>query len=68
MTLQGGGGLSGEVTMRIARGKLVVALGRGRITRGKATLMMRVLHRMSPGQYTVAMVVTLNAQKVLRLR
>jgi hypothetical protein len=29
---------------------------------------MRVLHRMSPGQYTVAMVVTLNAQKVLRLR
>jgi hypothetical protein len=54
--------------MRITRGKLVVALGHGRVTRGKATLTMRVLHRMMPGQYTVAMVVTLNARKVLRLR
>jgi hypothetical protein len=67
MTVQGGAGLSGTVTMRITRGKLVVALGRGRVTRGKATLVMRVLHRMTPGQYTVAMVVTLNARRVLSI-
>src|SRR5262249_33122608 len=68
MTVKGGGGLSGTVTMRITRGKLVGALGHGRVTRGRATLTMRVLHRMTPGQYTVAMVVTLHARKVLRLR
>jgi hypothetical protein len=53
--------------MRIMRGKLVVALGHGRVTRGKATLTMRVLHQMTPGQYTVAMVVTLNATQVERI-
>jgi hypothetical protein len=67
MTLKGGGGLSGTVTMRITRGKLLVALGQGRVSDGKAALTMRVLHRMTQGQYTVAMVVTLNATKVLSL-
>jgi hypothetical protein len=67
MTLKGGSGLSGTVTMKITRGRLVVALGRGRVVRGQATLTMRVLHRVTAGQYTVAMVVTLNASKVLRL-
>jgi hypothetical protein len=67
MTLKGGAGLSGTVTMRITREKLVVALGQGRVSRGTATLTMRVLRRMTPGQYTVAMVVTLNATQVLRI-
>jgi hypothetical protein len=53
--------------MRITRGKLVVALGRGRVIRGEATLTMRVLHQMTPGQYTVVMVVTLNATQVVRI-
>jgi hypothetical protein len=53
--------------MRITRGKLVVALGYGRVTRGQATLTMRVLHRMTPGQYTVAMVLTLKAKQVVRI-
>ena len=53
--------------MRITRGKVVVALGTGRLRRGTATLTMRVLHRMTPGGYTVGMVVTLNATTVLRL-
>jgi hypothetical protein len=67
MTLMGGGGLSGTVTMRVTRGKLVFALGHGRVTRGMATLTMRVLHRMTSGDYTVAMVLVLDARKVLRL-
>jgi hypothetical protein len=67
MTLQGGAGLGGSVTMRITRGELVFALGHGQVTRGVATLTMRVLHRMTSGEYSVAMVVTLNARKVLRL-
>jgi hypothetical protein len=68
MTIEGGSALSGTVTMHITRGTLVVALGRGRVTHGKAILTMRVLHRMTPGKYTVAMVITLNASKVLSLR
>jgi hypothetical protein len=67
MTIKGGSGLSGTVTMRITRGKLVVALGQGRVTRGTAMLTMRLLRRMTPGQYTVSMVVTLNATQVLRI-
>jgi hypothetical protein len=67
MTLKGGGGLSGTVTMQITRGELVFALGHGQVTRGVATLTMRVLHPMTSGEYTVAMVVTLNAKRVLRL-
>jgi hypothetical protein len=67
MTLMGGGGLSGTVTMRVTRGELVFALGHGRVIRGMATLTMRVLHRMTSGEYTVAMVLVLNARKVLRL-
>jgi len=53
--------------MRITRGKLVEALGHGRVTRGEATLTMRVLHQMTPGQYTVAMVLTLKAKQVVRI-
>jgi hypothetical protein len=68
MTIKDGGGLSGTVTMRITRGKLVVAVGRGRIANGTAALTMRVLHRMTPGRYTVAMVLTLNARKEVSLR
>jgi hypothetical protein len=67
MTVKSGGGLNGAVTMRITPGKLVVALGYGSITRGKATLTMRVLHLMKPGRYAVAMVITLSARKVLSL-
>jgi hypothetical protein len=67
MTLKGGATISGTVTMKIRRGRLVVALGQGRITRGTATLTMRVLHQMTPGLYTVTMVITLHAQMVLRL-
>jgi hypothetical protein len=67
MTVKGGSGLSGTVRMRITRGKLVVAIGHGRVTRGKATLTMRVLHQMTPGPYTVAMGVTLNATQVVRI-
>jgi hypothetical protein len=68
MTLRGGAGVSGKVKMRISRGKLVVAVGRGRIMRGKATLTMHVLHRMTPGRYTVSMVVALKSTRTLRLR
>ena len=68
MTIKGGAGISGTVTMRITRGKLLVALGRGSVTRGKATLTMRVLRRMTPGRYTVAMVVTLKTTSVLQVR
>ena len=67
MAVKGGGGLSGTVTMRVTRGQLVLAVGHGRITRGQATLTMRVLHPMTPGHYTVAMVLTLSARRVLRL-
>jgi len=67
MTVKGGSGLSGTVRMRITRGRLVVALGHGHVTRGEATLTMRVLHQMTPGQYTVAMVVTLDATQVVRI-
>jgi hypothetical protein len=53
--------------MRITRGKLVVAVGHGRVRRGEATLTMRMLHPMTPGQYTVAMVLTLNTTQVVRI-
>ena len=69
MTIKQGAGISGTVTMRITRGQLLVAVGKGSVTRGKATLTMRVLHKMTRGTpYTVSMVVTLNAKMVLRLR
>ena len=67
MAVNGGSGLSGTVRMRITRRKLVIALGYGRVTRGEATLTMRVLHQMTSGQYTVAMALTLNATQVVRL-
>jgi hypothetical protein len=54
--------------MRITRGTLVVARGDGRIQSGNAALTMRVLHRMTPGPYTVTMVVTLITSTVKRLR
>jgi hypothetical protein len=54
--------------MRIARGKLLFARGQGRVGRGKATLTMRVLRRMTPGRYSVAMVLTITAQRVVVLR
>lgn len=68
MTIRGGAGISGTVRMRLARGNLLVALGQGRVTRGKATLTMRVLHRMTPGRYTVKMVLTVDVTRVLGLR
>jgi hypothetical protein len=68
MTVKRGAGISGTVTMRVSRGKVVFALGHGRVVRGKATLTMRVLHKMKPGRYTVAMVIRVSATKVLRLR
>ena len=67
MTLKSAAGISGTVSMRITRGTLVVALGHGRISRGKATLTMRLLRRMTPSRYTVTMVVRVNAKMVLRL-
>ena len=68
MTIRGGAGISGTVRMRLARGNLLVALGQGRVTRGKATLAMRVLHPMTPGRYTVKMVLTVDVTRVLGLR
>jgi hypothetical protein len=68
MTINGGAGISGTVRMRITRGVLLVAFGQGHVTRGKATLIMRLLHRMTPARYTVTMVVTINATRVLRVR
>jgi hypothetical protein len=68
MTVKGGAGISGTVRMRISRGTLLVASGRGRLSSGKATLTMRVLHRMTPGSYTVSMVVTIGATRVVRVR
>jgi hypothetical protein len=68
MTIKGGARISGTVRMRITRGTLLVATGRGRLSSGKATLTMRVLHRMTPGTYTVAMVVTISATMILRIR
>lgn len=67
MAIRGGTGISGTVRMRITRGKLLVAVGQGRVTRGQATLTMRLLHRMTPGRYTVSMVMTITAKRVLRL-
>lgn len=68
MTVRRGAGISGTVRMRVSRGNVVFAVGNGRVVRGKATLTMRVLHKMKPGRYTVAMVIRVNATKVLRLR
>jgi hypothetical protein len=68
MTVKGGAGISGTVRMRLARGTLLVALGQGHVAHGKATLTMRVLHPMTPGRYTVKMVLTVNVTRVLRLR
>jgi hypothetical protein len=67
MTIRGGAGISGTVRMRITRRKLLVALGHGRIRHGTAALTMRVLHRMSRGRYTVAMVLTIQSTRVLLL-
>jgi hypothetical protein len=67
MTIKGSTGISGTVRMRLARGTLLVALGQGHVARGKATLTMRVLHPMTPGRYTVKMVLTVNVTRVLRL-
>jgi hypothetical protein len=67
MTLKGGSGLGGTVTMQVTRGKLIVARGYGRVTRGEATLTMRILNRMTPGRYTVAMVLTLNSTQVVSI-
>jgi hypothetical protein len=68
MTIKGGAGISGTVRMRITRGNLLVARGEGRVRHGRATLTMRVLRRMTPGRYTVAMVLTIKAKRVLHLR
>jgi hypothetical protein len=68
MTVKGGARINGTVRMRIARGRLLVASGRGRLSGGKATLTMRVLHRMTPGSYTVSMVVTIGATRIVRIR
>lgn len=68
MRIRRGAATSGTVRMRITRGTLVVARGDGRIQSGNAALTMRVLHRMTPGPYTVTMVVTLITSTVKRLR
>ena len=67
MRIKGGSGISGTVTMRLTHGKTLVALGTGQIKRGKATLTMHLLRKMTPGSYTVSMVITLKATRVLRL-
>jgi hypothetical protein len=67
MAIKGAGAISGTVAMRITQGKVVVALGSGRITRGQAALTMRVRRRMSRGRDTVTMVMTITASTVLRL-
>jgi hypothetical protein len=67
MTLKSAAGISGTVSMRITRGRLVVAVGNGRVNRGKATLTMRLLRPMPRGRYTVTMTIRVNARMVLRL-
>lgn len=68
MTIKGGAGISGTVAMRITQRKLLVARGHGVVKRGKASLTMHLLRQMTPGSYTVTMVITLKATRVLRLR
>jgi hypothetical protein len=67
MTLKSGSSISGTITMRVTQAGVLVASGHGRLTRGKATLTMSLRRRMTPGRYTVAMVVTLTSTMVLRL-
>jgi hypothetical protein len=68
MTIKGGATINGAISMRITRGSLVVAVGQGRVGRGKATLTMRVLHQMTSGKYNVAMTVTIKTSTVMGLR
>jgi hypothetical protein len=68
MSIKGGAGISGTLTMRLTRGKLLVADGRGRVTRGNATLTMRLLRAMTPGRYTVTMTITVNSTMVVTVR
>jgi len=68
MAIKRGASINGTVSMRITRGSLVVAVGHGRIAHGKATLTMRVFHRMTPGKYNVAMTVKIKTTTVMRLR
>jgi hypothetical protein len=67
MTIKGGSGLSGSVTMRVSRAGVLVAFGHGRVTDGRAALTMRILHKMPRAAYTVKMMIQLSATKVLRL-
>lgn len=68
MTIKGGAGVNGTVSMRIMRGTRVMARGKGKLTRGRASLTMRVLRRMRPARYTISMVVTVTAKMVIQLR
>ena len=68
MTIKGGARIDGTVSMRITRGRLVVAVGQGRIAHDKATLTMRVFHRMTRGKYSVAMTIRIKTKTAMHLR
>ena len=68
MTIKGGSGISGTVTMRVSRAGVLFASGRGHVASGSAVVTMRVLHPMKPAAYTVKMVIRVHAAKVLRLK
>ncbi|HUE25789.1 MAG TPA: hypothetical protein VMP89_03375 [Solirubrobacteraceae bacterium] len=53
---------SGTVRVRITRGGHVVALGQGKVGRGKATVTMRELRRVSKGAWRVTLVLSQHKQ------
>jgi hypothetical protein len=48
----------GRLTMRIARGGHVAALGRGRVNHGRATVTMREIRRLRRGAWTITLVLS----------
>jgi hypothetical protein len=55
----------GTVSMRISRGGHMVALGRARISRGKASLRMRELRRNARGRWTITLVLSRPGQPTM---
>src|SRR4029077_14184907 len=53
---------SGTVRVRITRGGHVVALGHGKVSKGKATVRMRELRRVSKGPWRVTLALSQHKQ------
>ena len=60
--------MRGKLQLRIAHGKRVTALGHATLKAGRATVKMRVLHRVVRGRYTLTMVMTQSGVKPVTLR